>query len=100
MLSRVAAAKLAIAVGTLVLLISQVGFVLVPLLAPAHVWAARRSSAIGRWLWTLLPALGFGALAWAAVYVSSGEPKPAIWLLPTAAVVTAWIGLERAADTP
>jgi len=98
--TRVAAAKVVLAVATIVLLISQIGFVLVPLLAPAHLWAARRCTALGRWLWTLLPALGLGALAWAAVYVSADEPKPAIWLLPAAAVATAWIGLRRVAETP
>lgn len=81
-----AVAKVALAAVTLVLLISQIGFIVVPLLMPAHIWAARTSSRPGRVLWTLLPSLGLAFLAWAAVYVSVGEAKPAIWLIPVLAL--------------
>jgi hypothetical protein len=90
-----AVAKVALAVVTLVLLISQVGFIIVPLLMPAHIWAARTSSRLGRVLWTLLPSLGLAFLAWATIYVSVGEAKPTIWLVPVLALVAAWAALVR-----
>ena len=95
---RPAIAKLVLAVGTIVLLASQIGFALVPLLAPAHLWAARRSSPVGRWLWTLLPSAGIGALAWAGIYASAGESKPAIWLVPAVALVASWVALRQVAE--
>jgi hypothetical protein len=97
---RATVARAILAVVTLVLLISQIGFALVPLLAPAHIWAARRSSIVGRWLWTLVPALGVGALAWAAIYVPAGELKPAIWRVPAVALAVSWIALRQVAGPP
>jgi drug/metabolite transporter (DMT)-like permease len=98
---RATVARAILAVVTLVLLISQIGFALVPLLAPDHIWAARRSSIVGRWLWTLVPAfLGVGALAWAAIYVPAGELKPAIWLVPAVALAVSWIALRQVAGPP
>lgn len=92
---RTIAMKFVLGAVTLLLLISQIGFVVVPLLAPAHVWAAKRSSRIGRLLWTLLPALGLAAMTWAAIYVTAGETKPAIWLLPAVTLVAGWFALLR-----
>lgn len=80
--ARVAIAKVVLGVVTVVLLLSQIGFLLVPLLLPAHVWAARRSGQAGRIGWSVLPAAGLATAAWAIVYVTAGEPRPAIWLVP------------------
>jgi hypothetical protein len=59
------------------------GFLLLPLLVPGHVWAARRSNPVARIRWSVLPAASLGMVTWAAVYAAVGESKPAIWLLPT-----------------
>lgn len=90
-----AAVKVVLAAVTVVLLLSQIGFLLVPLLLPAHVWAARRSGPAGHVGWSLLPAAGLAAAAWAVVYVMVGESKPAVWLLPLLALVVAFILLHR-----
>lgn len=63
------------------------GFLLLPALIPAHVWAARRSGRLGRVVWSLLPAASVAMVTWAAVYVVVGESKPAIWLLPTLVLI-------------
>ena len=77
------AVKIAVASVSLLLIASMGGgFLLLPLLIPLHIWAARRSGTVGRIGWSLLPALAVGMTAWAAVYVAVGEAKPAIWLLP------------------
>lgn len=74
--------KGALAAVTALLLASHGAF-LVPLLAPLHVWAARRSGPGGRVGWGLAAGLGAAATAWAATYVVAGERQPAIWALPT-----------------
>jgi hypothetical protein len=89
------AAKVVLAVVTIVLLLSQIGFLLVPVLLPAHVWAARRSGRIGRVGWSFLPAVGLATAAWGALYLTVGESKPAIWLVPLAALVVAFVLLRR-----
>src|SRR5439155_19174253 len=55
--------KVALAAITVVLLLSQVGWLVVPLLLPAHMWAARRSGRAGRLIWSLLPASGLACAA-------------------------------------
>jgi hypothetical protein len=89
-----AAAKVVLAVVTVVLLLSQIGL-LVPLLLPAHVWAARRSGPVGRIGWSLPPAAGLATAAWAVVYVTIGEAKPVIWLVPLVALVAAFALVRR-----
>jgi hypothetical protein len=87
--------KATLAVMTVVLLLSQVGFLLVPVLLPLHVWAGRRSGTFGRIGWSMLPAAGLGASAWAVVYVAVGEAKPAIWLVPAVVLAASWALLLR-----
>lgn len=85
-----------LATATLLLFASMGGgFLLLPALIPAHVWAARRSGRFGRLGWSLLPAAGLGMVTWAGVYVAIGESKPAIWLLPALVVVAALVVLVR-----
>lgn len=85
---------------TLVLMASMGGgFLALPLLIPAHVWAARRSrSSVGRIGWSVLPAVSVGMVAWAAVYVVVGEARPIIWLAPAVAVIATLILAARAAS--
>jgi hypothetical protein len=89
-------AKVALATVTAVLLISQGAQLLLPLLLPFHVWAARRSGTVGRVLWSIPPVAAAGFFAWVAVYVTAGEPKPAIWLLPAIAAIAAGLALAPA----
>ena len=95
-------AKAVLLAATLVLMASMGGgFLALPVLIPAHVWAARRSrSSVGRIGWSALPAASAGMAAWAAVYVVAGEASPTIWLAPTVAFVTALFLAARAASTP
>lgn len=72
-------AKWVLAVVTFLLMASMGGgFLLLPLLIPAHVWAARRSGRVGHVGWSLLPAVSVAMVTWAAVYLLAGEPKPII----------------------
>jgi len=71
------------------------GFLLLPLLIPGHLWAARRSGRVGKVGWSILPAVSLGMVTWAGVYATAGEPKPAIWLLPTVVAVGALVLLAR-----
>ena len=71
------------------------GFLLLPLLIPFHVWAARRSGPVGQVLWSMLPVAAIGMVAWAVVYVTAGESKPWIWLLPVLAALVAGIGMVK-----
>jgi hypothetical protein len=78
--------KVALAAVSLLLAASMGGgFLLLPLLIPLHLWAARRSGRVGRVGWSLLPALAVGMVVWASVYTAVGEAKPAIWLVPVLA---------------
>lgn len=84
---------MALAVATLVLMASMGGgFLLLPLLVPFHIWAARTSGTIGRVAWSLLPGAAAGMVVWAGVYVGLGETQPYIWLVPMLAGVGAVIG--------
>ncbi len=78
------------------------GFLLLPALIPAHVWAARRSGRVGRIGWSVLPAASLAMVAWAAAYVTVGESEPAIWLLPAFVLVAtlAVAGRFAASGTP
>ena len=91
-------ARTVLSMATFLLLASAGGgFLLVPLLTPLHVWAARTAGPVGRVGWPLAAALGVGMSAWAGVYVVAGEGQPAIYLLPLiAAGGGAWL-VHRAA---
>jgi hypothetical protein len=94
------AARWTLAVVTVILMASMGGgFLLLPVLIPAHVWAARRSGRAGRLGWSLLPALSVAMVTWVGVYVAVGESQPVIWLLPVAALVAAWLVIDRLAGT-
>lgn len=96
---RVLVARTLLLVVTLLLMASMGGgFLLLPLLIPAHVWAARRSGRVGRVGWSLLPALSLGMVTWAAVYVAVGEREPVIWLLPVIALGAGWAGIIQVAS--
>lgn len=84
--------KVILAAVTLLLMASMGGgFLLLPLLVPLHIWAARTSGPIGRHLWSLLPGATAGMIVWAAVYVTLGEVQPFIWLVPMASAGVALI---------
>ena len=90
------AVKVALLITTLVLIASMGGgFLLLPLLIPAHIWAARTSIGLGRIGWSLLPAISVGMVTWAFVYLAAGESKPTIWLVPTIAAVATGIAMVR-----
>jgi hypothetical protein len=74
------------------------GFLALPLLIPAHIWAARRSRGLGRVGWSVLPAVSVAMAIWAAVYVSGGERTPTIWLGPLLAFVGAFGAAHRIAS--
>ncbi len=84
-----------LAAVTVVLLASQAA-VVVPALAPLHVWAVRRSGPVGRVLWPLASGLGAAAAAWGLIYRIAGEPQPFIWLAPLLAGLAAFAVLRRA----
>lgn len=89
-------ARWALGVVTVLLMASMGGgFLLLPLLIPAHVWAARRSGRLGRAGWSLLPAASLAMVTWVAVYVSIGESKPTIWLLPVVVLCVGLVGFTR-----
>jgi len=88
--------KVALAVVSVLSLLSMGGgFLLLPLLVPLHVWAARRSGPVGRVLWSSLPVAATGMVAWATVYLTVGESQPWIWLIPVGAALTALVGMVR-----
>ncbi len=88
-----------LAIASLLLLTSMGGgFLLLPVLIPGHIWAARRSSGLARMAWSLLPAASVAAVAWAAVYATVGEAKPAIWLLPTLVLAAVLAVVHRIAS--
>lgn len=91
----------ALAIVTLLLMLSMGGgFLLLPALVPAHVWAARRSGPLGRVGWSFLPAASLAMVTWAAVYVSVGESKPAIWLLPSLVLIAGLVTIQALAKRP
>jgi hypothetical protein len=71
------------------------GFLLLPILVPAHIWAASRSGPTGLVGWSLLPAASLAMLAWAAVYLMVGESKPSIWLVPVLVLVVTLTAVMR-----
>lgn len=89
-------ARWGLAAVTLLLMASMGGgFLLLPALIPAHVWAARRSGRAGRIGWSVLPAASLAMVAWAAAYVTVGESQPAIWLLPAFVLVASLAAVAR-----
>lgn len=88
--------KAALAALSIVLLLSMGGgFLLLPLLVPLHVWAARSSGSLGRVGWSVFPVAASGACVWALVYVAAGEAQPWIWLVPTVAACAAGVAMVR-----
>src|SRR5687767_1606990 len=87
--------KVGLALLTLVLLISQIGFLLLPLLVPAHYWAATQSGRIGRIGWSFLPAAGLATSAWAVTYLMVDEAQPAIWLAPSLVLAAGFVLVFR-----
>ena len=85
-----------LAVVTAVLLLSWIGFLLVPLLIPLHVWAARRSGPVGSVGWGGAAGLGAAATAWAAIYMVVGERQPVIWLVPVGVGLAVTAAVARA----
>lgn len=95
------AAKLSLLFATLILMASMGGgFLLLPLLIPAHIWAARKCGPIGRVGWSLLPGITVGMATWAVVYLAIGELKPAIWLIPSVGALGAVIAIARLTAAP
>lgn len=89
-------ARWSLAIVSLVLMASMGGgFLLLPLLIPGHLWAARRSREIGRVGWSLLPAASLSMVAWAAVYVAVGEANPVIWLVPALVLAAGLAAVHR-----
>ena len=100
-MTRTAVLKSGLAVVSLLLVASMGGgFLALPLLVPLHVWAARRSGAPGRVLWSMLPVTAAAMVTRAAVYVTVGEAKPAIWLVPSLAAVVAGVAMVRLSGVP
>jgi hypothetical protein len=92
--------KIALAVLTLLLMVSFGGQVLIPILTPLHVWAANRSGPIGRVLWAVPTALSTAAVGWVMAYELFGEAQPMIWLMPLlAALAGGWV-FGRVSATP
>jgi hypothetical protein len=91
-------AKAVLLAVTVVLVASMGGgFLALPVLIPAHIWAAHRSrSSVGRIGWSALPAVSVGMVAWAAVYVLVGEETPVIWLAPALAFIVTLTLVGRA----
>ncbi len=87
--------KVVLLAVSLLFAISQAGVLVLPLLMPAYLWAARRSGPFGRAAWSLFPIIAVGLLVWAAVYISVGESKPTIWLVPVSAMVISACVLPR-----
>jgi hypothetical protein len=88
--------KVALAVVSLLLAASMGGgFLLLPALVPLHIWAARRSGPLGRWLWSGLPVMTAAMTTWALVYVAAGEVRPWIWLGPLIAATGAAFGAAK-----
>lgn len=81
---------------TAVLLLSWVGFLLVPLLIPLHVWAARRSGPVASFGWGGAAGLGAAATSWAAVYLVVGDRQPVIWLVPVGVGLAVTAAVARA----
>ena len=95
-MTRTVMLKFVLAVVSLLLVASMGGgFLALPLLVPLHVWAARTSGPVGRVLWSLLPVTAAGMVTWAALYLTVGEGKPAIWLVPLLAAVFGGVGMAR-----
>lgn len=90
-------AKWLLALVTLLLMASNGGgFLLLPLLIPAHLWAAHRSGRIGAVCWSLLPATALAMVTWAGVYTLVGESQPAIWLAPVLVLLASLMAFVRA----
>lgn len=87
-------------VSILLMLSMGGGFLALPLLVPAHVWAARRSAPVGCVLWSTFPVITAGMVTWALTYLAVGEAQPLIWLLPVVACVGAGLGMVHFARPP
>lgn len=95
-MNRTFAFKTALAAVSLLLVASMGGgFLLLPIVVPLHVWAARTSGPTGRVLWPIFPVTAAVMSVWALTYVAAGEAKPAIWLLPLLAGTAATLAMRR-----
>ena len=85
-----------------VLLLSMGGAVIAaPLTVPLmFVAARRRPTRAFRIAGTLIAGLTVAELAWALSYVTAGEAKPWIWLIPCVAAVAALIAFIAASRPP
>lgn len=86
-----------IALSALLLLSMGGAMVAAPVTVPLLIRAARRRpSSAGQILATVLAAATMGELLWATVYLTVGEAKPWIWLVPlSAAAATAAAARRR-----
>jgi hypothetical protein len=85
------------------LLISMGGaIVAAPVTLPLLVVALRRDVLKGwlRWAAIAIAGLTVVEVAWAATYVTAGEAKPWIWLVPAAAGIAATTALVAAKPAP
>lgn len=72
-----------------------------PVTIPLLVWAVRASRSAGyRWAATAVLALTAMEVTWALVYVSLGEGRPAIWLLPLLAMAAVLLTAPRWSVAP
>jgi hypothetical protein len=95
------AAKLSLLFATLILMASMGGGFL--LLAPTGPRARLGSSGVrtnGPGWWSLLPGVTVGMVSWAVVYLTIGESKPAIWLVPGIGALGAAIAIARLTPAP
>ena len=80
-----------------VLLVSYGGaIVAAPVTVPLMFLAARSSSSKGFRVWTgVVVTLTVAEAAWAVTYLTLGEARPAIWLLPTLVTVASGVVYVR-----
>ena len=72
--NRTFALKTALAAVSLLLVASMGGgLLLLPIVMPIHVWAARTSRPTGRVLWPIFPMTAAVMSVWALTYVAAGE---------------------------
>lgn len=92
--------KIALAVPTVLLIVSFGGQIFMPILIPAHLWAANRSGPIGRVLWAVPTGLSTAVVGWILTYGLFGEAQPMIWLIPLLAAIAGGWAFGRVSATP
>lgn len=89
------------AISGLLLLSMGGAIVAAPVTVPLMVLAVRRHPTPSfRTAGTVLVALTLAEVAWALTYVTAGESRPWIWLLPTLAALTGAAALARQTPAP